>query len=140
MTTPTPAATPSPTATPAPTATPTPTSEPSLEPTEEPTEEPTDEPSEPVETTCTFDPATTELAYRAQLEVPNGFLLVSVKDIHDGEPYEHLDEQSQIFDELVRSGKLTVIVQRVGVGEGELRATFSTLTGRPLGSGTCPLG
>ena len=138
----TPVPPPAPTRTPSPTATATPT--PTIDPS--PSEEPTEEPTEPVETTCTFDPVTKDSIYRAELKVPDGFLLVSVKDIHDGEPYEHLDEQSQTFNELVRAGEppldmsmLTVVVQRVGDGEGELLATFSTVAGRPLGGGICSL-
>ena len=133
---------PSPTATASPTATPTLSPTPSATPTPtepSPSEEPTEEPTEPVETICKFS-AETDQVYRARLEVPDGFLLISVKDLHDGEPFEHLDEQSRTFNELVREGPLTVVVQRIGEGEGDLRATFTTPTGRPLGGGgTCAL-
>ena len=156
---------PAPTVSPSPTATATPTEEPTTEepppteeppteeptepteeppteepPTEEPTDEPTDpeEPSEPVETRCLFIAATLNV-YRAQLEVPPAFLLVSVKDLHNGVPYEHLKQPDRTFDQLVQPGLLAVVVQRVREGDGELQAKFSTQTGRPLGTGTCTL-
>lgn len=72
--------------------------------------------------------------------MPTGFLLISVQDLHDGEPYDHLEEPDRTFNQLVQPGPLTVVVQRVEEGEGELQARFFSLTGRPLdGGGTCPL-
>lgn len=72
--------------------------------------------------------------------MPDGFLIVSVQDHHDGRPYEHVSRPRQGFDHLVMPGPLEVTVERVGSGSGSLAAEFTDLTGREVaGGGRCEL-
>jgi hypothetical protein len=76
--------------------------------------------------------------YLAHLEVPTGWLITSVRDVHGARVLEHLSRSVEQFDGRMHGGELVVEVRRVRPGlTGDLVALFTDRSGVALpGSGS----
>lgn len=81
------------------------------------------------------------VGYVAALTVPEGYTLTSVRDLHYGEPTEHLEVPGRTFVDAVQPGRLLIRGTREpGAEPGSLTADLRSYGGRELaGSGSYPI-